>query len=140
MPNHRSSTPDFIILSSDPPTPFIPAVRKQVARISTGGKPPARPKTPLDAGYKWAATRIEKIKKSALHYLIDFLPTELTLAEYHFWAVREDFAGELPMNAEGRILVTFFPSWQLHYDASAELVAHWESRKWEEVYLSPEDL
>ncbi|KAK4698488.1 hypothetical protein P7C70_g7789, partial [Phenoliferia sp. Uapishka_3] len=138
MNNSDSLSPAFIVLSSDPPTPIKAAVSDKRPHMSTGGQPRRRPKTPLDAGYEWSAIRI--IKKSTEHYLIDFSPTALTTAEYDFWALREEFASEQPINAEGRILVTFWPSWQLHYDASVELVNDWEMRRWEEVFIAPEDL
>ncbi|KAK4702343.1 hypothetical protein P7C70_g3883, partial [Phenoliferia sp. Uapishka_3] len=168
MSNYRANTPDFIILSSDPPSPFslaFGAGRKPTARMSTGGKAPRRAKTPLDDSYDWPVRAI--IKKSTLHYLIDFLPARLTPAEHYYWASREEFASDGIMvrsrkekalqdalltscitsprsptyqEADGRIPVTFWPSWQLHENASEHLVELWSSRYWEEVILLPEDL
>ncbi|KAK4699057.1 hypothetical protein P7C70_g7206, partial [Phenoliferia sp. Uapishka_3] len=140
MPNYlRSSTPsDLVVLSSDPPSPPKVAVFKQVARMSTGGKPPRRPKTPLDAGYEWAANCI--LRESDEHFEIYFSPAELTRREYEYWVEREDFASASEQQTSGLILVTFFPSWQQKGNASEELVRSWRVLHWEEVVLSDEDL
>ncbi|KAK4702583.1 hypothetical protein P7C70_g3637, partial [Phenoliferia sp. Uapishka_3] len=155
MPAHRSTSPDFIILSTDPATSSpLKNFRFVGGHMSTGG--PARLRAqaaqklkaakvaksavaskPMHVGYHWPARAILEERK--LEFKIDYRPAFLTPAEYDFWSVRDHFLSESKPVLRGRVRVVFAPSWQRKSYASVLLQAKWDAR-WEKLALSSDEL
>ncbi|KAK4699067.1 hypothetical protein P7C70_g7197, partial [Phenoliferia sp. Uapishka_3] len=145
MNDHHAISPDFIILSSDPPTSpprgsnlnhHAPGKVKTQAKSARKEKPYAPPSR-RHPKYEWPAQAILGEKRR--QYLIEFLPATLTRAEYVFWSKREDFMFESEPDLTGSVWVVFLPTWQLKKHASKALVDRWNDQ-WEEVILPEEEL
>ncbi|KAK4699414.1 hypothetical protein P7C70_g6846, partial [Phenoliferia sp. Uapishka_3] len=155
MPAYRSHSPDFVILSTDPPTssPAKTPRRKVVGRMSTGGPAKlramdaqaakiarsaeqAKVTSRMSSQYEWPAKNI--LKEDKTRYKIDFWPATLTPSEFAFWSARELFASHSVPDARGCICVVFLPTWQAKKKASDEPKAKWNSR-WEIIVLSEDE-
>ncbi|KAK4704159.1 hypothetical protein P7C70_g2052, partial [Phenoliferia sp. Uapishka_3] len=119
--------------TTGPPTAPAPQARRQVARMSTGGRAPRRaPQVPavaapipvvallparLRADYEWPARKI--LECNATCFLVAFEDSWLNPQEYEHWS--SEVSEVLAIDATGARFVSFAPTWQPKQDASSEL-------------------
>ncbi|KAK4700632.1 hypothetical protein P7C70_g5615, partial [Phenoliferia sp. Uapishka_3] len=150
MPVNRATSPDLVILSTDPPTsPPPPKKHRHVPYAKkTKAKGPKRAKAAksnksaklhprLDPDYAWPIKGI--IGHEGLYYKIAFMPACLTPVEYQFWAQREEFASESVPDVNGCITVEFEVGWQLEENTNTLARKIWDARNDVVIVLSSDN-